>query len=126
MKAYYEKNKSKYLEPERRSVRYALLDVNKIKSSVVISDDDLKVLYQRDSAQFQVPNRVHVEHILLFTRGRIPRQKSQKCRSAPRIAEGTKKRRQIRGFAKKYSEDTQTKIRAATWDGLCRARLCVV
>ncbi len=110
LKAYYEKNKSKYLEPERRSVRYALLDVNKIKSSVVISDDDLKVLYQRDSAQFQVPNRVHVEHILLFTRGKNTEAEiTEVQKRAEDVLKELKKGGKFEDLAKKYSEDTQTK-----------------
>jgi len=110
LKAYYEKNKSKYQEPERRSVRYALLDVNKIKSSVVISDDDLKVLYQRDSAQFQVPNRVHVEHILLFTRGKNTEAEiTEVQKRAEDVLKELKKGGKFEDLAKKYSEDTQTK-----------------
>ena len=110
LKAYYEKNKSKYQEPERRSVRYALLDVNKIKSSVVISDDDLKILYQRDSAQFQVPNRVHVEHILLFTRGKNTEAEiTEVQKRAEDVLKELRKGAKFEDSAKKYSEDTQTK-----------------
>src|SRR5215510_7377604 len=36
--AAYEKNKSRYQVPERRSVRYALLDVNQLRQTLQISD----------------------------------------------------------------------------------------
>ncbi len=58
LKAYYEKNKTKYQEPERRSVRYALIDVNKMKVAAQVSEDDLKRLYQSQIEQFRVPTRV--------------------------------------------------------------------
>src|SRR6266851_4247256 len=64
IRAAYEKNKSKYQVPERRVVRFALVDVNQMRQSVQVSDDMLKQQYQANIQQYQVPNRVHVEHIL--------------------------------------------------------------
>ena len=110
LKAYYEKNKSKYQEPERRSVRYALLDANKLKSTAVISDDDLKQLYQQDISQFQVPNRVHVEHILLFTTGKTTEAEiTEVQKRAEEVLKEVKKGGKFEDLAKKYSEDRQTK-----------------
>src|SRR5215470_16329349 len=40
IKAAYEKNKSKYQVPEKRVVRYALLDVNQIRQNTQISDEE--------------------------------------------------------------------------------------
>src|SRR5204862_3124512 len=60
IKAEYEKNKAKYQVPERRSVRYALLDVNQLRQTVQVPDDVLKKQYQDNIQQYQVANRVHV------------------------------------------------------------------
>jgi peptidyl-prolyl cis-trans isomerase D len=110
LKAYYEKNKTKYQEPERRSVRYALIDVNKMKSAAQISDDDLKRLYQSQIDQFRVPNRVHVEHILLFTRGKSTEAEiAEVQKRAEDVLKEVKKGGKFEDLAKKYSEDTQTK-----------------
>ena len=109
LKAYYEKNKSKYQEPEKRSVRYALLDANKLKSTAVISDDELKQLYQQDISQFQVPNRVHVEHILLFTTGKTTAEITEVQKRAEEVLKEVKKGGKFEDLAKKYSEDRQTK-----------------
>jgi len=110
LKAYYEKSKSKYQEPERRSVRYALLDVNKIKSATVISDDELKKLYEDSKTQFQVPNRVHVEHILLFTTGKTTEAEITEVQNrAEEVLKELKKGGKFEDLAKKYSEDKQTK-----------------
>jgi peptidyl-prolyl cis-trans isomerase D len=40
--AAYEKNKAKYQVPEKRVVRYAIVDVNQVRQSLEISDDQLK------------------------------------------------------------------------------------
>ena len=47
-----------------------LLDLTKLRQTVHVSDDDLKVRYQQDIQQYQVPNRVHAEHILFMTVGK--------------------------------------------------------
>ena len=110
LKAYYEKNKSKFQEPERRSVRYALIDANKLKQSAQVSDDDLQKQYKDNIAQYQVPNRVHVEHILLFTRGKTTdAQIAEVQHRAEEVLKEVKKGGKFEDLAKKYSEDTQTK-----------------
>jgi peptidyl-prolyl cis-trans isomerase D len=110
LKAYYEKNKSRFQEPERRSVRYGLIDANKLKQSAQVSDNDLNKQYQDNIAQYQVPNRVHVEHILLFTRGKTTdAQIAEVQHRAEEVLKEVKKGGKFEDLAKKYSEDTQTK-----------------
>ena len=110
LKAYYEKNKSRFQEPERRSVRYALIDANKLKQSAQVSDADLQKQYKDSIAQYQVPNRVHVEHILLFTRGKTTdAQIAEVQHRAEEVLKEVKKGGKFEDLAKKYSEDTQTK-----------------
>ena len=70
IKAYYEQNKNKFQIPEKRVVRYGLLDQNQIKASTPVSDDELKAIYQQNIQQYQVPDRVHAEHILFTTVGK--------------------------------------------------------
>src|SRR5882672_10948261 len=48
IKEAYEKSKSQYQIPEKRAVEYGLVDLTKLRQSVQISDDELKVKYQQD------------------------------------------------------------------------------
>jgi peptidyl-prolyl cis-trans isomerase D len=109
IKAAYEKNKSKYQVPERRVARYALVDVNQIRQGIQISDDQLKIKYQQDIQQYQVPNRVHVEHILLFTKGKTDAEVEEVKKKAEGILAEVKKGGKFEDLAKKYSEDPGTK-----------------
>lgn len=102
----YEKNKSKYQVPEKRSVRFGLVDVNRIRQSIQISDDQLKVQYQQNIQQYQVPNRVHVEHILLMTTGKPDAEVEEIKKRAEDILAQLKKGAKFEDLAKKYSEDT--------------------
>jgi peptidyl-prolyl cis-trans isomerase D len=110
IKAAYEKNKSKYLVPEKRVVRYALADVNQIRQSTQVSDDELKVQYQQDIQQYQVPNRVKVDHILLMTVGKTPAEVEEIHQKAEDVLkQANKKGANFEELAKKYSEDPGTK-----------------
>jgi len=110
IRAAYEKNKSKYLVPEKRVVRYALADVNQIRQNTQVSDDELKVQYQQDIQQYQVPNRVHVDHILLMTVGKTPAEVEEIHQKAEdELKQANKKGANFEELAKKYSEDPGTK-----------------
>jgi peptidyl-prolyl cis-trans isomerase D len=110
IRAAYEKNKSKYLVPEKRVVRYALADVNQIRQNTQVSDDELKVQYQQDIQQYQVPNRVHVDHILLMTVGKTPAEVEEIRQKAEDVLkQANKKGANFEELAKKYSEDPGTK-----------------
>src|SRR6184192_2304034 len=52
IKAAYDKNRSRYLVPEKRIVRYALVDANQVRQNTQVSDDELKAQYQRDIQQY--------------------------------------------------------------------------
>ena len=109
IKATYEKNKAKYLVPEKRVVRYALADVNQIRQNTQVSDDELKAQYQQDIQQYQVPNRVHVDHILLMTVGKTPAEVEEIRQKTEDVLQQAKKGANFEDLAKKYSEDPGTK-----------------
>lgn len=110
IKAAYEKNKGKYQVPEKRVVRYGLIDVNQIRQNSQVSDDELKVQYQQNIQQYQVPNRVHVQHILLMTVGKTTEAESEEVRKkAEDVLQQAKKGAKFEDLAKKYSEDPGTK-----------------
>ena len=110
IKAAYDKNRSRYMVPEKRVVRYALVDANQVRQNTQVSDDDLKAQYQRDIQQYQVPNRVHVEHILLMTVGKTDAEIAEIKQKAEDILKQAKKPgAKFEDLAKKYSEDPGTK-----------------
>ena len=109
IKAAYEKNKSRYQVPEKRVVRFALVDLNQLRQTAQISDDELKAQYQQNIQQYQVPNRVHVEHILLMTVGKTDAEVEEIRLKAEDVLKQAKKGAKFEDLAKKYSEDPGTK-----------------
>jgi peptidyl-prolyl cis-trans isomerase D len=108
VKADYEKNKAKYQVPEKRVVRYAIIDVNQIRQGMQISDADLKAQYDANKQDYEVPNRVHVEHILLMTVGKPDAEVEEIKKKAQDILNQAKKGANFEELAKKYSEDAGT------------------
>jgi peptidyl-prolyl cis-trans isomerase D len=112
IKNFYEQNKSKYLVPEKRVVRYGLSDLARLRQNTVVSDDELKILYQQNIQQYQVPNRVHAEHILLTTVGKTDAEVAEiKKKAEDILAQAKKKGANFEDLAKKYSEDPGSKTK---------------
>jgi peptidyl-prolyl cis-trans isomerase D len=113
IKAYYEKNKANFQIPEKRSARYALLDLAQLRQTVPVTDDELKALYQQNIQQYQVPNRVHAEHILFLTVGgkTDAEIEESKKKAEDVLAQTRKKGANFEELAKKYSEDPGTKTK---------------
>jgi peptidyl-prolyl cis-trans isomerase D len=111
--AYYEQNKAKFQIPEKRVIRYALLDLTQLRQNTVVNDDDLKVAYQQNIQQFQVPNRVHAEHILLLTTAVKTDAEVAEIRKKAEdiLTQAKKKGANFEDLAKKYSEDPGSKAK---------------
>jgi peptidyl-prolyl cis-trans isomerase D len=109
IKAAYEKNRSRYQIPEKRVVRYGLIDLNQLRQTAQISDDELKAQYQQNIQQYQVPSRVHVEHILLMTVGKTDAEVEEIRQKAEDVLKQAKKGAKFEDLAKKYSEDPGSK-----------------
>jgi peptidyl-prolyl cis-trans isomerase D len=112
IKSYYEQNKAKFQIPEKRIVRYGLLDLVKLRQETPVTDDELKVVYQQNIQQYQIPNRVHAEHILLMTVGKTDAEVAEVKKKAEDIlAQAKKKGANFEDLAKKYSEDPGSKAK---------------
>ena len=63
VKAYFDKNRSSFQTPEKRSV--AVVTIDPAKLAVNPTDTDLVSFYNAQKERFRVPERVKVRHILL-------------------------------------------------------------
>ena len=107
--AYFAKNSSHYQVPERRSARYALLDLSKLRATAQISDDSLRAYYNQHIDEYKVENRVHVEHILFKTIGKTDAETAEIRQKAEDVLKQAKHSANFEDLAKKYSEDDATK-----------------
>jgi peptidyl-prolyl cis-trans isomerase D len=114
LKAFYDNHKASYANsiPEKRKIKYAVVDTAKAEASVKITQDDLRSYYDQYRDQYRTPEQVKVSHILIKTpaAGADGKVDDKALAAAKQRAEDLLK--QIKAGAKfedlatKYSEDT--------------------
>ncbi|HEX4073901.1 MAG TPA: peptidylprolyl isomerase [Candidatus Acidoferrales bacterium] len=109
LSAWFSKNGAHYQIPEKRSGRYALLDLAKLRATTQVSDDALRTYYIANINQYKVENRVHVEHILFKTVGKTDAEIAEIRKKAEDVLKQAKHGANFEDLAKKYSEDDATK-----------------
>jgi peptidyl-prolyl cis-trans isomerase D len=105
LSAYFAKNQSRYQLPERRSARYALLDLNQLRERAKISDEEIRAFYNQHLDVYKVPNRVHVEHILFKSVGKTDAEVAEIRKKAEEVLNKAKHGGNFEDLAKQNSED---------------------
>lgn len=116
LRAYFEARKALYNGsiPEKRRIRYAVADLNKLQSEIKISPEQIERYYQRNREQFRQPEEVKVRHIL----AKVPQPEPGKPIDEKALEEARKKAegllKQLKAganfeeLAKKNSDDKTT------------------
>src|SRR3984957_5400460 len=104
--AYFDKNKAKYVVPERRTVDYAVLDLAQLRQRSPVTEDDEKIQYQKNIDQYKLEDRAHVAHILFKTVGMTDAEAAEVKKKAEDALKKAKHGGNFADLAKQYSEDT--------------------
>ena len=113
LRAFYERNKATYNNsiPEKRQIKYVVVDSEKMAAATTVTDQDLQAYYDQHREEYRVPEQVKVSHILIKTPLPAPGAKEDEkaVADARAKAEGVLKEVKAGGdFAKlagKYSDD---------------------
>jgi len=111
LSAYFAQHQSKYQVPERRSAKYALLDIAQLQKNTKISDAAIQSYYQQNINDYKVENRVHVEQIVFNTLGKTDAEIALSKQQAQKVDDLAKHGAKFEDLAKKYSEDQNTKAK---------------
>ena len=67
LKAFYDRNKATYNNsiPEKRKIKYVLVDTAKLQSEAQVSQQDLQSYYDQHRDEFRMPEQVNVRQILI-------------------------------------------------------------
>jgi peptidyl-prolyl cis-trans isomerase D len=108
--SYFDKNRTRYSVPERRSVRYALLDTTMLRLHTAISDDEIRNSYNQNLAKYKTEDRAHVAQILFKTVGLTDSQVEEARKKAEDLLKKAKAPgADFAALAKQNSEDDATK-----------------
>ena len=97
--------------PEKRKIKYAMLDTGKIQAGVQVTRDDLQAYYNQHRDQYRTPEQAKVSHILIKTPLAGPDGKvddkgvAEAQRRAEDLLKQLKAGAKFEDLAKKYSED---------------------
>jgi len=114
LRAFYESHKASYANsiPEKRKVKYALIETVKAEASAQVSQDDLRAYYDQHRDEYRVPEQIKVSHIwikmpLPGDDGKIDDKKVAEAQHrAEDLSKQIKSGAKFDDLAKKYSEDT--------------------
>jgi peptidyl-prolyl cis-trans isomerase D len=67
---HFEEHKEEYRVPEKRKVRYALLDLQAIRQRTAVTEQDARRHYEDNVQQYSTPEQVRASHILLKVEGK--------------------------------------------------------
>jgi peptidyl-prolyl cis-trans isomerase D len=114
LKAYYTRNQANYNNsiPEKRKIKYILLDAAKIQAQTQVSRPDLQSYYDQNQDEYRVAEQVNVRHILIKSPlpgpdGKVdPKGMEEARKKAEDVLKQLKAGANFADLAKKSSEDT--------------------
>ena len=118
--AWFEEHKDDYRIPEKRKVKYALLDVQAIRDRVTVTPQDVQRYYEDNAQQFSSPEQVRASHILLKTDGR---NEADVKKQADDLAAKAKAGADFAALAKQHSEDESNNTKGGDLDFFGRGQM---
>lgn len=113
VKAFFDKNRTLYQTPERRSYLIFPVDEATIAAGIKVDDATLQKLYTQNQESFRTPERVKASHILLKTTDKSPAEVAAIQKKAEDLLKQIKGGANFAELAKKYSEDNAPGASAA-------------
>ncbi|MGO9124300.1 MAG: peptidyl-prolyl cis-trans isomerase [Terriglobales bacterium] len=117
LKAYYDQHKASYANsiPEKRKIRYTLIDSAKVQAGIQVSQQELAAYYDQHRDEYRVPEQVNVRQILIKTPlpgadGQVDAKGVEDARKKGEDAlRQLKAGARFEDMAKKYSDDPSGK-----------------
>jgi peptidyl-prolyl cis-trans isomerase D len=118
--SYFDAHKNDFKIPEKRKIRYILVDIDSIRAKVVVPPADVERAYNNSIEQYTTPEQVRASHILLKTEGKDDAAVKAK---AEEILKQAKAGADFADLAKKNSEDEQSAKNGGDLDYFGRGRM---
>ena len=101
----YDEESNRYQEPEKRKLRFLLIDESVLRDSVTPRDDAIQQYYDINISQYSTPGQVRASHILLRIEGK--EEADVEARAAELVAEA-RNGADFAELARQHSEDEAT------------------
>jgi peptidyl-prolyl cis-trans isomerase D len=118
--AWFDSHKNDYKVPEKRKVKYALLDVQAIRERTQVSAEDVRRKYEEDQEQYSTPEQVRASHILFKTEGK---DEAEVRKQAEAVLKRAKAGEDFAKLANQYTEEEVGKTRGGDLDFFGRGQM---
>jgi|KBSMisStandDraft_5_1062788.scaffolds.fasta_scaffold00117_39 peptidyl-prolyl cis-trans isomerase D len=118
--AYFDGHKNDFKIPEKRKIRYLLIDLDAVRAKVVVAPGDVERAYNDNIEQYSTPEQVRASHILLKTEGKDDAAVKAKVED---LLKQAKAGADFGELAKKYSEDEGTAKNGGDLDYFTRGKM---
>jgi peptidyl-prolyl cis-trans isomerase D len=118
--SYFDGHKEDFKIPEKRKIRYLLVDVEAMRAKVVVPAADIERAYNNSIEQYSTPEQVRASHILLKTEGKDDAAVKAK---AEEVLKQARAGADFAALAKKYSEDEASQKNGGDLDYFGRGRM---
>jgi peptidyl-prolyl cis-trans isomerase D len=117
---WFQSHQDDYRVPEKRKVKYALIDIQSIRDRIQVSAEDVQRYYEDNAQQFSTPEQVRASHILLKTEGK---NEEDVKKLAEDLAARAKAGADFAALARQYSEDQANKDQGGDLDFFGRGQM---
>jgi peptidyl-prolyl cis-trans isomerase D len=118
--SYFDAHKNDFKIPEKRKIRYLLIDVEGLRAKTIVPAADIEREYNNNSEQYTTPEQVRASHILLKTEGKDDAAVKAKAEELLKQARGGA---DFAELAKKNSEDDASAKNGGDLDYFGRGRM---
>jgi peptidyl-prolyl cis-trans isomerase D len=118
--AYFAAHSADFKIPEKRKIRYLLIDVDALRGKVVVPAADVERAYNSNIDQYSTPEQVRASHILFKTEGKDDAAVKAK---AEEVLKQARSGADFAELAKKYSEDESSAKNGGDLDYFSKGRM---
>ncbi|MCU1385032.1 MAG: ppiD [Acidobacteria bacterium] len=118
--SYFDAHKTDFKIPEKRKIRYLLVDIEALRAKTVVPAADIEREYNNSSEQYTTPEQVRASHILLKTEGKDEAAVKAKAEELLKQARGGA---DFAELARKNSEDEASAKNGGDLDYFGRGRM---
>ncbi len=111
--AYFDAHKNDFKLPEKRKVRYALVDMQAMRDRIQIPAQDIQRAYDDNQQQYSTPEQVRASHILLKTEGK---DQAAIQKRAEEVLAKARSGADFAALATQFSEDEGSKVKGGDLD----------
>jgi peptidyl-prolyl cis-trans isomerase D len=125
LQAYFQAHAAEFQVPEKANVEYLQFDLDSVKNSITINEDDLRTYYKQNAERLATKEERRASHILIASAKDAPEAERQKAKSTAQalLAELRKSPGSFAELAKKNSQDPGSAPKGGDLDFFARGAM---